>query len=175
MLIKLLLALVAISSLCKHRHCRDAGFLKAPKVLCILGKWALHITLYEWVLDIMLVCQRHIEIVGKLLFHIWLIAHISSSSSTHTALGHPHYSHTSLWRGPNQDIDLSNKHDSVYPLTLQRLRFCYNFGSQVLPWRFISQEISWGLLQVDFWWPSLSPRGVRLVWNASSRHKQESP
>ena len=78
-------------------------------------------------------------------------------SLVHTpALGCPHYSDMSLWRGLNWDTNLSNTHESVTstgpPMTKALLQSCIPGSSLETH---VSQEVFGDLLQVEFWWPSL--------------------
>lgn len=120
-----------------------------------------------------LVYQCHTETVGTLLFQSWPIAHVSFSPQ----YIHLHYSDMSLWRGLNWDADLSNTHESVSspgpPMTKAFLQ-SFMPGSSLET--HVSQEILWDLLQIEFWWPSLSLPKITDIYKSynSSRYKWDS-
>lgn len=123
--------------------------------------------------DMKLVYQCHTETVGTLLFQSWPIAHVSFSPQ----YIHLHYSDMSLWRGLNWDADLSNTHESVSspgpPMTKAFLQ-SFMPGSSLET--HVSQEILWDLLQIEFWWPSLSLPKITDIYKSynSSRYKWDS-
>ena len=122
--------------------------------------------------DVKLVHQCHTETVGTLLFQSWLIAHVAFFPQ----YLHLHYSDMSLRRGLNCDADLSNTHESVSsPGPLMTKAFLQSFMPHSSLETHVSQEILWDLLQIEFWWPSLSLPKISDISYNSSRYKWDSP
>ena len=82
----------------------------------------------------------------------------------------------SLRRGLNCDADLSNTHESVSsPGPLMTKAFLQSFMPHSSLETHVSQEILWDLLQIEFWWPSLSLPKISDISYNSSRYKWDSP
>lgn len=124
----------------------------------------------------MLVYQCLTEILGTLLFQSWLSSHFLLSLVHTPALGCPHYSDMSLWRGLNWDTNLSNTHESVSspvpPMTKVLLQSC-------IPGSPLETHVSQEILGIFYRWnsgghPSVSQR-PHTCMNPSSRYKRDSP